>query len=93
MEFDELKQLVESNAKSIEALSNESAAARQELTEGLKKLEQLLIATPKLFSDWLKQQGLIGKTFVTSKIQSLPLLRWVRPRKTPNSISGLLNYW
>ena len=33
MEFEQLLQLVESNAKSIEALSNESANARQELKE------------------------------------------------------------
>ncbi len=33
MEFEQLLQLVESNAKSIEALSNEAANARQELKE------------------------------------------------------------
>lgn len=33
MEFEELKQLVESNAKSIQALANESARARLELKE------------------------------------------------------------
>jgi AmiR/NasT family two-component response regulator len=33
MEFEQLLQLVESNAKSIEALSNQAANARQELKE------------------------------------------------------------
>ncbi len=47
MEFDELKQLVESNAKSIEALSNESAAARQELREGLKETRAIVDSNAK----------------------------------------------
>ena len=47
MEFDELKQLVESNAKSIEALSNESAAARQELREGLRETKAIVDSSAK----------------------------------------------
>lgn len=47
MEFDELKQLVESNAKSIEALSNESAAARQELREGLRETRAIVDSNAK----------------------------------------------
>lgn len=47
MEFDELKQLVESNAKSIEALSNESAAARQELREGLRETRAIVDSSAK----------------------------------------------